>query len=884
VILVLAITITVGIIGFVNIKKMDALDTELYKVNAAPLGQLCGATTAFQRIRINLRDVVLATSPEMAQEKKSLINDLHTKLDAELTAFEKTIKSDEVRKLFDTLETKMDEYDKISDETIAFGMAGKRAQAVSVMFVKGVAITKEVNELFDELVKIKVEQAKAKSDFNTAVACGAIRWMVICIVLGVILAGIFATFVISDVTRTLRILQDETQRLTEASLDGRLSERADVGKVNFEFQPIVEGFNRVLEALVQPLRVTAQYVDRIAAGDIPPTITDEYKGEFNQIKQNLNRCIATLNSLIAGMNHMASEHNAGDIDVTIPADQFEGAYRTMAEGTNGMVNGHIAVKKKAMACIAEFGRGNFDAPLEQFPGKKAFINETIEAVRTHLRALITDADGLVQAALAGQLSTRADATKHAGDFRRIVEGINATLDAVIGPMTEASDVLALLANKDLSARVQGDYAGDLATIKNNLNQALDALEATVLEITGIAEQVADAAAQVASAAENVGQSSQEVAGGAQQVAGGAAEQTRSATDAATNMEQLQRAIEEVARGAQAQASGAEQAAHAAQEALSGVREIVSSAEAARQDAQQAGSVAQQGAQIVGDTVSGMGRMRTAAADSSARVTALSESSQRIGEIVEAINDIAEQTNLLALNAAIEAARAGEHGKGFAVVADEVRKLAERSATQTKEIAALIRGIQDGIAAAVNSMAVAGQEVEAGATLAGQAGQALQEILAAADKVVAQAAGVAERARGVEGNAAQVLSAAENVSSASEESTAATEEMAASSTEVTRAIEHVAAVTEQSSATSEELSAAAEEATALVEEMSAASKELADLADRTRVLLATFTVSGAETSSSRPSAKAGGNGKVGGNGTLKVGSNGTAKKSRTLVGV
>ena len=105
-----------------------------------------------------------------------------------------------------------------------------------------------------------------------------------------------------------------------------------------------------------------------------------------------------------------------------------------------MVGGHIAVKKKAMACIAEFGRGNFEAPLERFPGKKAFINDTIEEVRENLKTLISDMDILAHAAREGKLATRADAAKHGGDFRRIVDGVNQTLDAVIGPLNVAAEL------------------------------------------------------------------------------------------------------------------------------------------------------------------------------------------------------------------------------------------------------------------------------------------------------------------------------------------------------------------------------------------------------------------------------------------------------------
>ena len=95
-----------------------------------------------------------------------------------------------------------------------------------------------------------------------------------------------------------------------------------------------------------------------------------------------------MRTFVAEMKHMADEHDKGDIDVTIPADKFEGDYRVMAQGVNGMVSAHIALKRKAMACVAEFGKGNFKAPLEKFPGKKGLINDTIEQMRNNLIALI----------------------------------------------------------------------------------------------------------------------------------------------------------------------------------------------------------------------------------------------------------------------------------------------------------------------------------------------------------------------------------------------------------------------------------------------------------------------------------------------------------------
>jgi methyl-accepting chemotaxis protein len=269
--------------------------------------------------------------------------------------------------------------------------------------------------------------------------------------------------------------------LENAAAEGKLTTRADAGKHSGEFRKVIAGFNTTLDSVIGPLNVSADYVDKISQGNIPAKITDNYNGDFNTIKNNLNQCIDALNGLTQEMARMSDAHNAGDIDAVIPVEKFENAYRTMAQGVNEMVQGHITVKKKAMACIAEFGRGNFEAPLEKFPGKKAFINDTIEEVRSKLKALITDTDLLVQAATKGQLATRADAGKHLGDFRKIVEGVNATLDAVIGPLNVSADYVDKISKGNIPAKITDNYNGDFNLIKNNLNQCIDAIGAMVAD-------------------------------------------------------------------------------------------------------------------------------------------------------------------------------------------------------------------------------------------------------------------------------------------------------------------------------------------------------------------------------------------------------------------
>ncbi len=279
----------------------------------------------------------------------------------------------------------------------------------------------------------------------------------------------------------VNLLVSDAMMLAGAAVEGKLDTRANSTRHQGDFRKVVDGVNRTLDSVINPLNVAAEYVDRIAKGDIPPKIVDNYNGDFNEIKNNLNQCIDSLNGLINDMQHMSNQHDLGDIDIVMNTTKFNGAYRTMAAGVNTMVNGHISVKKKAMACFMEFGDGNLDAQIEIFPGKKVFINEAIESVRANIKELVKDASMLANAAVQGKLDTRADASKHKGDFRKIVEGVNNTLDSVIGPLNVAAEYVDRIAKGDIPPKITDNYNGDFNAIKNNLNQAIDAVDALVTD-------------------------------------------------------------------------------------------------------------------------------------------------------------------------------------------------------------------------------------------------------------------------------------------------------------------------------------------------------------------------------------------------------------------
>ncbi len=205
-------------------------------------------------------------------------------------------------------------------------------------------------------------------------------------------------------------------------------------------------------------------------------------------------------------------------------------------------------------------------------------------------------------------------------------------------------------------------------------------------------------------------------------------------ETAKTSSQISASTEEMAAGAMEQSAQTNEVASAVEEMARTIIENTKNTSFAAETAKDAGNKAIEGGKVVDETISGMNKISEVVNQSADTVFALGQNSDRIGEIVQVINDIADQTNLLALNAAIEAARAGEQGRGFAVVADEVRKLAERTSNATKEIATMIKTIQKDTHEAVESIRVGTNEVDNGKGKANKAGEVLSQIVDGAKRV------------------------------------------------------------------------------------------------------------------------------------------------------
>ncbi|MEI6388423.1 MAG: HAMP domain-containing protein, partial [Spirochaetota bacterium] len=268
--------------------------------------------------------------------------------------------------------------------------------------------------------------------------------------------------------------------LVNAAVDGKLATRADATRHQGDYRKVVEGVNKTLDAVIGPLNVAANYVDRISKGDIPPKITDAYQGDFNEIKSNLNQAIDAVNALVADAGILSKAAVEGKLATRADASKHQGDYRKIVDGVNKTLDSVIGPLNVAANYVARISKGDIpqkitDVYQGDFNEIKNNLNQAIDAVN----ALVVDAGMLAKAAVEGRLATRADATKHQNDFRKVVEGVNQTLDSVIGPLNVAANYVDRISKGDIPPKINDTYHGDFNEIKNNLNQAIDAVNALV---------------------------------------------------------------------------------------------------------------------------------------------------------------------------------------------------------------------------------------------------------------------------------------------------------------------------------------------------------------------------------------------------------------------
>jgi methyl-accepting chemotaxis protein len=328
---------------------------------------------------------------------------------------------------------------------------------------------------------------------------------------------------VNNVALVLQGLQKELVRLTDASKQGQLSDRGKPEQFQGAYAEIVRGVNTMLDAILLPIGEGNRILAQISNGKIDELITQTYKGDHEKMKQAVNNVATVLHALQEELARLTDASKEGQLGERGKAEQFQGAYAEVIRGVNAMldaillpigegnrilglirggnlrekveitckgdhekmkqaVNGVHAWLTDLIAYVTKIANGDMTATMAKASDQDQ-IHEWLVLLRNNINALVADANMLSKAAVEGKLATRADASKHQGGFRKIVQGVDDCLDAVIGPLNVAAKYVDQISKGDIPAKITDSYNGDFNTIKNNLNTCIDAIHSRIIKGT-----------------------------------------------------------------------------------------------------------------------------------------------------------------------------------------------------------------------------------------------------------------------------------------------------------------------------------------------------------------------------------------------------------------
>lgn len=388
----------------------------------------------------------------------------------------------------------------------------------------------------------------------------------------------------------------------------------------------------ITQSLTKPLSQALASITAVARGDLSVKSNDATGDEIGQMLRASDDMVAMLQRYSDQTATMIHKHAGEDISYRMP-ESFPGIYGELARGINTMMFEHLDAIVDSMAVLEEYARGDLRRDARRLPATRAFLHESMDAAKASLMAINTEIKRLAQSAANGDFAARGNTDHFQHDFRVMVEDLNSMMHISDTNLGKLSELLGAIAQGDLTARMDGEFLGVFATLRDDANMTARQLATIVGRIQQSVTAINSAAGEIAAGNQDLSQRTEQ------------------------------------------QAANLEETAASMEELTSTVRQNAEHARQANQLSIGAAEVASEGRQTVAKVVETMAGIEVA--------------SRKIGDINSVIDGIAFQTNILALNAAVEAARAGEQGRGFAVVATEVRTLAQRATIAAKEIKDLI---------------------------------------------------------------------------------------------------------------------------------------------------------------------------------------------------
>ncbi len=311
----------------------------------------------------------------------------------------------------------------------------------------------------------------------------------------ILIIGLIAWFIGKKLNKNIQKLLFEVQKLIDSGIEGKLKYRADTNSVLTDFQPILIGFNEVLDTVIQPIDLVNNYLDDISKGVIPKPIETEYKGDYNLMKENLNQMITVLEKLLFEMNQMYKIQVAGNYDYYMDDTIFKGAFQQVAQGYNQAVKLHVDSILGMLKIVGQYGDGDFTQEMPVLPGKQIIATKTINGVRDNLMRIVSTINNLSEKVVGGKLNVKADSSLHKGEYANIVDSINKIVNAIVNPLQNlilgVSSITKNVKNGDLTNRLNTtNYVfSEFGIVNKAINDTLDALVTPLIKASDIMSEV-----------------------------------------------------------------------------------------------------------------------------------------------------------------------------------------------------------------------------------------------------------------------------------------------------------------------------------------------------------------------------------------------------------
>lgn len=607
-------------------------------------------------------------------------------------------------------------------------------------------------------------------------------------------------------------------KLAEEMKQGNLRARLNTEGYSGDMFKLIQGINGMLDGILHPFRDMNRVLQKVSRGDMDARIEQRYSGEHEKIRTAVNGVGDAVRQMQEEILLLVDKARKGDLAARGRPELFEGAYAETIREINEMLNAilgpiragnrilqmirkgdlrerveiecigdHANIKNGINAVhdwltdlieyVTRIAEGDMTVDIEKASNRDQ-IHDPLIRMRDNIRNVIEDVDMLVASGSEGKLKVRADPSRHSGDFRRIIDGINKTLDSVVEPVSEAMEVSNGYAAYDFTRRMSPDitYSGEWKAFQK-------ALDEVGVHVSDAMSLITQQIAILNTATSHASSSISDVSSGSAMLAEIAQNVSLKAEQGGDGLSQILRAMEDLAVN---------------------VSDVSSRTGDVYQISNDTNALSKSGSALASEAERGMNEITSSTDVVVGIVKEIMEEMDKISKISNVISDIASQTNLLALNAAIEAARAGEAGRGFAVVASEVKSLALESRQSAENISEMIDGL-------TRKTEQASQTMDKSVLVVRDGGKALKETLEVFSQIMDSVNTVSEQM--------------ESVARAAEQQAAAVEEITASINEVNTLVSGTAKDAVAAAAASEEASAAIDQISEQINQVHSASESL-----------------------------------------------------------